>query len=155
MQQQQQLITRSLLLLVAALLVTLALAGNEGTACLNAQLNIVGQQDLICEIDSPFCVYIRVTEKQCEYCAVMQNRPTYGGSCNCDPTLYYCEQSNARSGACYPYTMLDQQCTNDGQCQTSTDRVLAELLGLGAEELAALHARGVIEPVTSPTPVAP
>jgi crotonobetainyl-CoA:carnitine CoA-transferase CaiB-like acyl-CoA transferase len=36
-----------------------------------------------------------------------------------------------------------------------TDRVLAELLGLGAEELAALHTRGVIEPVTSPTPVAP
>ena len=29
-----------------------------------------------------------------------------------------------------------------------TDRVLAELLGLGSEELAALHARGVIEPVT-------
>ena len=30
-----------------------------------------------------------------------------------------------------------------------TDRVLAELLGLKAEELAALHAAGVIEPVTS------
>ena len=30
-----------------------------------------------------------------------------------------------------------------------TDRVLAELLGLGAAELAALHAAGVIEPVTS------
>jgi crotonobetainyl-CoA:carnitine CoA-transferase CaiB-like acyl-CoA transferase len=27
-----------------------------------------------------------------------------------------------------------------------TDRVLAELLGLGADELAALHAAGVIEP---------
>jgi crotonobetainyl-CoA:carnitine CoA-transferase CaiB-like acyl-CoA transferase len=36
-----------------------------------------------------------------------------------------------------------------------TDRVLAELLGLGAEELAALHARGVIELATGPTPVAP
>jgi CoA:oxalate CoA-transferase len=30
-----------------------------------------------------------------------------------------------------------------------TDRVLAELLGLGADELAALHAAGVIEPVKS------
>ncbi len=28
-----------------------------------------------------------------------------------------------------------------------TDRVLTELLGLGADELAALHAAGVIEPV--------
>ena len=32
-----------------------------------------------------------------------------------------------------------------------TDRVLAELLGLGSEELTALHARGVIEPVTGPS----
>jgi len=32
-----------------------------------------------------------------------------------------------------------------------TDRVLAELLALGSEELAALHARGVIEPVTGPS----
>ena len=32
-----------------------------------------------------------------------------------------------------------------------TDRVLGELLGLGAAELAALHARGVIEPVTGAT----
>lgn len=31
-----------------------------------------------------------------------------------------------------------------------TDRVLAELLGLGSEKLADLHARGVIEPVTGP-----
>src|SRR5262249_55247834 len=30
-----------------------------------------------------------------------------------------------------------------------TDRVLSELLGLGAGELAALHAAGVIEPVTT------
>ncbi|HEY3189004.1 MAG TPA: CoA transferase, partial [Solirubrobacteraceae bacterium] len=33
-----------------------------------------------------------------------------------------------------------------------TDRVLSELLGLGAEELGALHATGVIEPVTSSQP---
>jgi crotonobetainyl-CoA:carnitine CoA-transferase CaiB-like acyl-CoA transferase len=30
-----------------------------------------------------------------------------------------------------------------------TDRVLAELLGLSADELTALHAEGVIEPVKS------
>lgn len=36
-----------------------------------------------------------------------------------------------------------------------TDRVLSELLGLGADELASLHARGVIEPVTATAPAAP
>ena len=33
-----------------------------------------------------------------------------------------------------------------------TDRVLSELLGLTAEDLAALHAAGVIEPVTGSSP---
>jgi len=36
-----------------------------------------------------------------------------------------------------------------------TDRVLSELLGLGADELARLHATGVIEPVTGPAEVGP
>lgn len=109
-------------------LAVVSFADNEGTACVNAQLNIVGQQDLPCDIDSPFCVYGAFSgstpRKQCEYCAVMLGQPTYGGSCNCDPTLYYCEQSNDLSGACYPYTRLNQFCSSDATCQTTTTRIL-------------------------------
>jgi hypothetical protein len=36
-----------------------------------------------------------------------------------------------------------------------TDRVLAELLGLTSEDLAGLHARGVIEPATGRIAVSP
>lgn len=116
--------------LVLCCLVAATLADNAGAACTNAQLNLVGQQDAMCDLDSPFCVYVTPTLKQCEYCTVLDGKvSSYGGvaACNCDPTQYYCGQSNLdqNAGACLPYTILNNPCTQDSQCQTTTTTRLA------------------------------
>lgn len=51
-----------------------------------------------------------------------------------------------RALPCGPPATVDRPTTLLGQ---DTDRVLSELLGLTPDELAALHAAGVIEPVKS------
>jgi hypothetical protein len=108
-----------------ALILCTVRANNTGASCANAQIGFTGGQDSICQIDSAYCNYVNVVYKQCGTCRVMQATPVAGGSCDCDARTSYCSQkSDQGSGQCLSYTMLNQFCTMDSDCQTTVTRSL-------------------------------
>lgn len=109
---------------IFALLFGVALSANLGAICVNAQINLVNQMDTVCEIDSPYCVYNKIIDKVCASCRVIVSLPSYGGSCECDARTTYCSQSDNSGGFCLLYSMLNNPCTNDAQCQSTVVRDL-------------------------------
>lgn len=118
----------ALVALLCTVLFVSVQAYNVGTACLNGEVGSIDQQDRVCDLDSPYCIYYsNGFAKRCAECKVLVGNlgeQTRGGSCSCDARVEFCSQSSdATSGLCVPYTTLGAVCTNDVQCQTTTTRV--------------------------------
>jgi hypothetical protein len=117
-------------LVALALLIATAQAYNAGASCLNAQSFQLDQQERVCDLDSPYCVYSsNGFSKGCAECKIqpaLTEEQQRGGSCSCDASTHFCSQdSNTNTGLCVPYTIAGFVCSDDSHCRTTVSVITA------------------------------